>query len=77
MRYSGAGLAYQLTSLIAGGPAVLIAAAILAAAGSSTGISAYILGCAAVSLAALVLMPRHPMPAQTEISPEIKASSAS
>lgn len=76
VRYSGAGLAYQLTSLIAGGPAVVIAAAILAATGSSTGISTYIFGCAAVSLAALVLMPRHPMPTQAVTAPEIKASSA-
>lgn len=75
VRYSGAGLAYQLTSLIAGGPAVLIATAILAVTGSSTGISAYILGCAAVSLAALVLMPRHPAPAQAVAPLEIETGS--
>ena len=59
IRYSGAGLGYQLASVIAGGPAPLIAAAILAATGSSTGISIYILICCALSAAALVLMPRR------------------
>jgi MFS family permease len=76
VRYSGAGLGYQLSSLIAGGPAVLIAAAILTATGSSTYISYYILGCAAVSLAALALMPRHPAPTEAVELPGIKASSA-
>ncbi|TNC29076.1 MFS transporter [Amycolatopsis alkalitolerans] len=59
VRYSGAGIGYQLASVIAGGPAPLIAAAILQHTGSSTGISWYIVGCAVVSLAALVLMPRR------------------
>jgi MFS family permease len=58
VRYSGAGLGYQLASVIAGGPAPLIAAAILDSTGSSTWISVYILGCAVLALAALVLMPR-------------------
>ena len=59
IRYSGAGLGYQLASVIAGGPAPLIAAAILAATGSSTGISIYILICCALSAVALALMPRQ------------------
>jgi MFS family permease len=58
VRYSGAGLGYQLASVIAGGPAPLIAAAILQNTGSSTGISWYIIGCCVVSLIALVAMPR-------------------
>jgi metabolite-proton symporter len=58
LRYSGAGLGYQLASVIAGGPAPLIAAAILNATNSSTGISWYIIGCCVVSMIALVLMPR-------------------
>ncbi len=58
VRYSGAGLGYQLASVIAGGPAPLIAAAILASTGSSTGISIYILICCVISLVALVLLPR-------------------
>jgi MFS family permease len=59
IRYSGAGLGYQLASVIAGGPAPLIAAAILSATKSSTGISWYIVGCAVISLIALLLMPRR------------------
>jgi MFS family permease len=58
LRYSGAGLGYQLASVIAGGPAPLIAAAILNATGSSTGISWYIVACCVLSMVALVLMPR-------------------
>ncbi|MGH3828966.1 MAG: MFS transporter [Pseudonocardiaceae bacterium] len=58
LRCSGAGLGYQLACIIAGGPAPLIAAAILAGTGSSTGISWYIVSCAVLSMVALVLMPR-------------------
>jgi metabolite-proton symporter len=57
VRYSGAGLGYQLASVIAGGPAPLIAAAILKNTGSSTGIAWYIVGCCVVSLLALLAMP--------------------
>jgi MFS family permease len=57
IRYSGAGLGYQLASVIAGGPAPLIAAAILQNTGSSTWISWYIVGCAVISLLALFAMP--------------------
>ena len=55
---------------------MLIATAILATTGSSTGISFYILGCAAVSLAALALLPRHPTPAQPMTLPGINATSS-
>jgi metabolite-proton symporter len=58
IRYSGAGLGYQLASVIAGGPAPLVAAAILKNTGSSAGISWYIVGCCVVSMGALLLMPR-------------------
>jgi MFS family permease len=58
VRYSGAGLGYQLASVIAGGPAPLIATAIFASTGSSTWISIYIIGCAVVSMIALVLLPK-------------------
>jgi metabolite-proton symporter len=58
VRYSGAGLGYQLASIIAGGPAPLIAAAILAGTGSSTWISWYIVGCAVVSMIGLLLLPK-------------------
>ncbi|MFH8736452.1 MFS transporter [Streptomyces sp. NPDC017964] len=59
VRYSGAGLGYQLASVIAGGPAPLIAAAILEDTGSSVGISVYILGCCVLSMVALLLVPRR------------------
>lgn len=59
VRYSGAGMGYQLASVIAGGPAPLIAAAILKNTGSSTWISWYIIGTAVVAMAALLLMPRR------------------
>ena len=58
-RYSGAGLGYQLASVIAGGPAPLIATKILQETGSSVGISWYIVGCCVAALLALVfLLPR-------------------
>mgnify|MGYP001109750192 CR=1 FL=1 len=59
LRYSGAGLGYQLASVIAGGPAPLIAAAILSHTGSSTWISIYIIACCAFAAVALWLMPRR------------------
>jgi len=68
VRYSGAGLGYQLASVIAGGPAPLIAAALLQATGSSVGISWYIVGCAAISLVALLLMPRRAVPVPSELA---------
>jgi MFS family permease len=58
LRYSGAGLGYQLASVIAGGPAPLIATRILQQTGSSTGISWYIIGCCVLAFGALLLMPR-------------------
>jgi MFS family permease len=64
VRYSGASLGYQFASVIAGGPAPLIAAAILAHTGSSTWISVYIIGCAVVALIALIAMPK---PNQDEV----------
>ncbi|MFC9462676.1 MFS transporter [Streptomyces sp. NPDC056983] len=69
VRYSGAGLGYQLASVIAGGPAPLIAAAILEDTGSSTGISIYILGCCVLSLVALLLIPRRADPDLTAGKP--------
>ncbi len=69
LRYSGAGLGYQLASVIAGGPAPLIATRILQKTGSSTGISWYIIGCCAIALGALLLMPRRPQTADAEVVP--------
>ncbi len=50
LRYSGASLGYQLASVIAGGPAPLIAAWLFARFGSGYAIAAYILVCAILSL---------------------------
>src|ERR1700680_1860013 len=52
LRYSGASLGYHLSSVIAGGPAPLIATALLAATGSGYVIAVYIFLCACVSVAA-------------------------
>jgi MFS family permease len=52
LRYSGASLGYQLASVIAGGPAPLIATALFAFYGSGYAIAAYILVCAVISLLA-------------------------
>jgi MFS family permease len=73
LRYSGAGLGYQLASVIAGGPAPLIATKILQRTGSSTGISWYLVGCCALGLAALLLMPRR---AQTDDARDAPAADA-
>jgi MFS family permease len=62
LRYSGTGIGYQLASVIAGGPAPLIAAAILSHTGSSTWISIYIIGCCVLAAVALWLMPRRREP---------------
>jgi MFS family permease len=59
LRYSGASLGYQLSSVIAGGPAPLIATALLAAFGSWYVIAVYILFCAIVSVVATVLLPDY------------------
>jgi MFS family permease len=64
IRYTGAGLGYQLASITAGGPAPLIATAILAGTGTTTWISIYIIICAVISMAALLMM--HPRPPEAD-----------
>ena len=59
LRYSGSSIGYQLSSVISGGPAPLIATALLAAAGSGYVIAVYILFCAIVSIVATSLMPDY------------------
>jgi len=59
LRYSGASLGYQLASIIAGGPAPLIAAALFAHYQSGNAIAIYIAACAVVSLVAAALMPDY------------------
>jgi len=59
LRYSGASIGYQLSSVISGGPAPLIATALLAAFGSGYVIALYILFCAIVSIVATALLPDY------------------
>src|SRR6202007_1994666 len=59
LRYSGASLGYQLASVIAGGPAPLIATALFAPFQSGYVVSIYIAACAVVSLIAAALMPDY------------------
>jgi MFS family permease len=59
LRYSGSSLGYQLASVIAGGPAPLIATALFAAYRSGYAIAIYIAACAVVSLVAAAMMPDY------------------
>jgi metabolite-proton symporter len=59
LRYAGAGLGYQLASVIAGGPAPLVATYLLAHSGSGYSIAAAILGCSVVTLIAVSMMRDH------------------
>ena len=59
LRYSGASLGYQLASVIAGGPAPLIATALFATYHTGYAISIYIAGCALISLVAASFMPDY------------------
>ena len=56
LRYSGASLGYQLSSLIAGGPAPLIASALMSRYHSASAIAIFILGCAIISLVATAML---------------------
>jgi len=59
LRYSGSSLGYQLASIIAGGPAPLIATALFAAYHSGYAIAVYIAACAVVSLVSAAFMPDY------------------
>jgi MFS family permease len=59
LRYSGASIGYQLSSVISGGPAPLIATALLAAYGSGYVIAVYILFCAIVSIVSTAMLPDY------------------
>jgi MFS family permease len=59
LRYSGASLGYQLASVIAGGPAPLIATALFASFKSGYAIAVYILICAIISLISAALLPDY------------------
>ncbi len=57
LRYSGSSLGFHLSSVIAGGPAPLIATALFAATGSGYAVALYILFCAIVSITATAFLP--------------------
>jgi MFS family permease len=59
LRYSGASLGYQLASIIAGGPAPLIATALFAAYHTGYAVAIYIAACAVISLIATAMMPDY------------------
>jgi MFS family permease len=59
LRYSGSSLGYQLASIIAGGPAPLIATALFAEYHSSFVIAIYIAICAVISVIAAAMMPDY------------------
>ena len=56
LRYSGASLGYQLASVIAGGPAPLIATWLLVQFNSAYAVAVYILVCAVLTLIATAMM---------------------
>ena len=59
LRYSGASLGYQLASVIAGGPAPLIATWLFATYHSGYAIAIYIAACSVVSLISAAMMPDY------------------
>jgi len=59
LRYSGSSLGYQLASIIAGGPAPLIATWLFARYHSGYAIALYIAACAVVSVVSAAMMPDY------------------
>jgi metabolite-proton symporter len=59
LRYSGSSLGYQLASIIAGGPAPIIATALFAAFHTGYAVAWYIAACAVVSLISTAMMPDY------------------
>ena len=57
LRYSGSSLGYQFASIIAGGPAPLVATALLAAFHSGFAVAVYICACCVIGFVAAALMP--------------------
>jgi MFS family permease len=57
LRYSGASLGFHLASIVAGGPAPIIATALLAATGSGYAVAIYISLCAVVSIVTTIMLP--------------------
>jgi hypothetical protein len=59
LRYSGESYGFHMASIIAGGPAPLIATALLASFGSGYAVAIYILFCAIVSIVSTSLLPDY------------------
>jgi len=59
LRYTGAGLGYQLASIVAGGPAALLATVLMHQFGTGYAVSAYILVSALITLAASLGLKDH------------------
>jgi MFS family permease len=59
LRYSGSSLGYQFASIIAGGPAPLIATALFAAYHTGYAVAVYLAICAVISLVSTALMPDY------------------
>jgi metabolite-proton symporter len=56
LRYAGAGMGYQLASVVAGGPAPLVATYLLQHTGSVYSIAFAVLGCSVITIIAVALM---------------------
>jgi hypothetical protein len=56
LRYSGASIGYQLASIIAGGPAPLIATALFASYHTWVAIAVYISACAVISVVSAAML---------------------
>src|SRR4051794_15132346 len=69
LRYSGAGIGYQLASVVAGGPAPLLATWLLHTFNSSLPIALYIMAGAVVTVIATVLLPE---PGRAAIARELE-----
>jgi hypothetical protein len=59
LRYSGASLGYHLSSIVAGGPAPIIATALFAATGSGYSVALYIVACSIVSVVTTTMLPDY------------------
>jgi MFS family permease len=56
LRYSGASIGYQLTAIVAGGPAPIVATWLLARYGSGFAIAFYLLVCCTISIVATLML---------------------
>ena len=67
-RYSGMSFSFQLSGIVGGGIAPFVAAWILNATGTSTGITVYALAAVAVSIICVALVKTHTQSAQHDVS---------